>query len=110
MRASRHSRWLASQIFVSPLPSLFLLRRLFFRNGYAPPAAMGVAAKRAHRLQERRSCRLPCSRLKRLTVLQLPKRSTPLQSPRLIDCSAVKGTEGELSCPREAVVAHRARL
>src|SRR5437016_7616810 len=31
---------------------------------------MGAAAKRARRLQERRSSRLPCSRLKRLTALQ----------------------------------------
>ena len=28
--------------------------------------------------------------------------STALQSPKAIDCLAVKGTEGELSCPREA--------
>src|SRR5438876_9287767 len=54
-------------------PDLWL--QLTSRNGYALPAAMGVAAKRARRLQERRSSRLPCSRLK------------------AIDCLAVKGIQ-----------------
>ena len=62
----------------SETPDLWL--PLTSRNGYALPAAMGVAAKRARRLQERRSSRLPCSRLKRLTALQ---------SPKAIDCLAV---------------------
>jgi len=71
--------------FLATLPSpADLWLQLTSRNGYALPAAMGVAAKRARRLQERRSSRLPCSRLKRLTALQ---------SPKAIDCLAVKGIQ-----------------
>src|SRR5229473_5211827 len=43
------------------------------KNGGALPAVMGASAKRAFRLQERRS----------LTVLQSPRISTVLRSPRL---------------------------
>ena len=60
------------------LPDLWL--QVTSRNGYALPAAMGVAAKRARRLQERRSSRLPCSRLKRLTALQSKEFSCPQEA------------------------------
>src|SRR6266436_7296360 len=43
-------------------------------NGGALPAVMGASAKRAYRLQERRS----------LTVLRSPRISTVLRSPRML--------------------------
>jgi hypothetical protein len=49
---SKNTRGGGMPYLIISLPPYFLTSR----NGYALPAAMGAAAKRAHRLQERRSC------------------------------------------------------